>query len=217
MICRLVPILFLAATFVTDATARSTVANVLFTPMREAVCNSSGECTLDVSNDLSALVEVCEAPRAALNWNEHRKGALLITCECECTAHENVGWLVLAGKKNSPIKIQRYTLGKTSTVSALLKKPKYISDFMASHPVCEDIEVQKVQASVFVSLAKQPTGDENHPYCFYPIYFIESEGEMAVMTDNPLDGFGTLLVDDGVGPQEQELVLTISQWFFKLN
>ena len=215
VICRLVLILFLTTSMATRATAQGAVIDDLSMVVNEPSCNASGECTLDVGNDVPALIEMCNAPRASLIWNKYRKGALLITCDCECTAHENAGWLVMAGEKNSPGKIQRYILGKMSTVSALLEKPAYIPDVIASHPVCEDIDVRKVQVSVFVSLAKAPTGNESVPYCFYPIYFVESDGGIAVMTDNPLDEFGKLLVDDSGQSEEQELILEISQWFFK--
>lgn len=112
-----------------------------------------------------------------LYWNEGRENYLL-ACECNCTSHDNTGWLV----DGSSGKVQGVALGKP-TVAAELVDVDSVSDIVASHPFCAAIDPGSLQAAEFVSLIKYPTGDEDAPYCFSPRTFITSN-EGVVIEDN---------------------------------
>jgi hypothetical protein len=172
----------------------------------EESCNTFGECRVDVSDRVPEITELCDAPNASVAWNEKRPGFILITCDCQCTAHDNIGWLVTKDQKGAGHTIQRYSLGRESTVRELEGNPGYIPDIMASHPLCEGVDSRKLKKSVFVSLIKQPTNNESEPYCFYPAYFVEGEAGVELVTDNSEDGFGRLLREEDEQGTSKELL-----------
>ena len=161
--------------------------------MNEAACNSSGECAMDISGMAKNIFLACESSKVSVSWNHRRQGSFLIACDCECTSHDNIGWLVdlppIAGTK----KIQKLYLGKRVTVELLKKAPRRISDIFSSHPLCEKIDTEKLKSSVFVSLIKQPENSEVAPYCFSPVYVIGNKKTLEARTNNVNNGYGELL------------------------
>ncbi|NMX66883.1 hypothetical protein HBO15_05925 [Pseudomonas sp. WS 5111] len=159
----------------------------------EAVCNFSGECSMDVGSEGKNILAACEAPRASISWNRKEKGVFLIACDCKCTSHDNTGWLIGGASVTGEREIQRLYLGKEFTVEALGKDPSSIFDIMASHPLCEKVDVVKLRESVFVTLLKQPTNNQSAPYCFLPAYIMNYRGSMKIKTNDVGSQFGKLL------------------------
>lgn len=120
---------------------------------------------------------LCEGYAPMLYWNEGRENYLL-ACECDCTSHDNTGWLI----DGSSGKVQRVALGKPAIATELVGVDA-VSDILASHPFCEAFDPGSLQAAEFVSLIKYPTGDEDAPYCFSPRTFTMSN-DGIVIEDN---------------------------------
>jgi hypothetical protein len=172
-----------------------------------ARCNASAECTLELDGADRIVKDACDSPGASLTWNNKREGAFLIVCECECTSHDNTGWLIDMKPKSGIRNVQGLYLGKKTTVEGLMASVGSISDMFASHPLCENVDSKKSQQSVFVSLIKQPTQSESHAYCFYPAYIMEDNGALIMRTDNSQDGFGKLLQVEDEKPELEAEIL----------
>ncbi|QOY62253.1 hypothetical protein INQ40_10025 [Lysobacter sp. H21R4] len=119
-------------------------------------------------------LSLCEGGAPMLYWNEGRENYLL-SCECNCTSHDNTGWLV----DRSSRKVQGVALGKTA-VAAELVDVDSVSDILAAHPFCAAIDPGSLQAAEFVSLVKYPTGNEDSAYCFSPRTFITSSEGVVI-------------------------------------
>lgn len=149
------------------------IANALPVPDH---CDSAGHCTLPLTGNADAL-SLCESNAPKLYWNQGRKDYLL-ACECECSSHDNTGWLVDA----SAGRVQGVDLGKPAVVQDLINID-VVTDILASHPFCEALDSNSLRSAEFVSLVKYPTGNDNVPYCFSPRVFITT-GENIVIKDN---------------------------------
>ncbi|MGY0612459.1 hypothetical protein [Luteimonas sp. A501] len=145
-------------------------------PPASEQCDSEGRCNAALAGNQDALA-LCEGDTATLYWTEGRRHYLL-ACECKCTSHDNYGWLV----DGSSGKVQGVALGKPAIATELVDVDA-VSDILAPHPFCEAIDPGSMQAAEFVSLIKQPTGDEDTPYCFSPRAFITSS-QGLVIEDN---------------------------------
>lgn len=130
-------------------------------------------CHVTLIADEDALA-LCEGYAPTLYWNEGRENYLL-ACECDCTSHDNTGWLV----DGSSGKVQGMALGKPAVPTELVDVDA-VSDIMASHPFCEALDPGSLQAAEFVSLIKYPTDDEDAPYCFSPRTFAMSNGSIVI-------------------------------------
>ena len=173
----------------------------------KAVCNFSGECSMDVGSEGKNILAACEAPRASISWNRKEKGVFLVACDCKCTSHDNTGWLIGGASVTGEREIQRLYLGKEFTVEALGKDPSSISDIMASHPLCEKVDVVKLRESVFVTLLKQPTNNQSAPYCFLPAYIMGYRDSMKIRTNDVGNQYGKLLrMEDIDSIQRSELL-----------
>jgi hypothetical protein len=167
-----------------------TLADIKQTPpklhptMNKAVCNTTGECSIDVSDTAKNILLACETPKVSIAWNRARKNSFLIACDCECTSHDNTGWLIdtniATGKQN----IKELHLGKRYTVEALKHTTSNIPDIFNSHPLCEKIDNNTLNNSIFVTLIKQPTNNDAAPYCFSPAYIIEDKKNLTIQTNN---------------------------------
>lgn len=156
----------------------------LHSSMSKAVCNTTGECSIDVSDTAKNILLACETPKVSIAWNRARKNSFLIACDCECTSHDNTGWLIdtniATGKQN----IQELYLGKSYTMEALKHTTSKIPDIFDSHPLCEKIDNDALDKSFFLTLIKQPTNNDTEPYCFSPAYIIEDKQNLTIRTNN---------------------------------
>lgn len=164
----------------------------------KAVCNLSGECSMDVGSEGENILAACEAPRASISWNRKEKDMFLIACDCKCTSHDNTGWLIGGASMTGEREIQKLHLGKEFTLEALGKDPSSIFDIMASHPLCEKVDAVKLRESVFVTLLKQPTSSQSAPYCFLPAYIMDYRGAMKIRTNDVGSQYGKHLRVEGV-------------------
>ena len=159
----------------------------------ETACNSLGECTMDVSHSAPSILQACESPKASVAWNRKRQGAFLVSCDCKCTSHDNIGWLIDITSNADIRKVQKIYIGKRATIEDLQQNPTSIPDMISAHPLCEKIDFEKLKISVFVTLMKQPTNNEMAPYCFFPAYMVEEGARLEVKTNNADDKYGKLL------------------------
>lgn len=159
----------------------------------EAVCNSSGECSVDISDVAKDRLLACNGSKVSVSWNSRKQGSFLIACDCECTSHDNTGWLVefvdAAGKE----KAQGLYLGKAVTIEGMKQLPLRVPDMISSHRLCESIDSEKLSKSIFITLIKYPTSSEVEPYCFSPAYLLEKNGGIEISTNNIENGYGKLL------------------------
>lgn len=169
-------------------------------------CNDSGECSRAVDG-AAEILKWCEASSATIAWNYKRKGAYLVSCDCECTSHDNVGWIVDrdtgAGKKV----VQKLQVGKQSTIESVRRSSGWVSDRFSAYPYCSAVNGKKLSNSMFVTLLKEPAGSDVSPYCFYPAYIVLGESGLEVKTDRADDGFGASLIIDDSGLAEVSAVL----------
>jgi hypothetical protein len=161
----------------------------------EAVCNNQGECSLDLSDVAVDSTELCDAPSAWISWNTKHKGIYFISCECDCTSHDNSGWLVSFNSSPNPPSVQKVTLGKRYTLEKFHKAPSMIVDILAPHLMCEASDPEKWGASIFVSLIKRPTDKLKNPYCFYPAYILFRNGSITVQSNDRDDDYGKRLYE----------------------
>lgn len=145
-------------------------------PPASEQCDSEGHCNVALAGNQGAL-SLCEGYAPMLYWNEGRENYLL-ACECDCTSHDNTGWLI----DGSSGKVQGVALGKPAIATELVDVDA-VSDILASHPFCKAFDPGSLQAAEFVSLIKYPTGDEDAPYCFSPRTFTMSN-DGIVIEDN---------------------------------
>ncbi|RJX74081.1 hypothetical protein [Pseudomonas sp. LS-2] len=162
--------------------------------MDDALCTDSGECSLDVSDIALDLLELCEAPHLTLNWNQKTPGAFLLACDCNCTSHDNTGWLVENYSIQALPKITELSLGRRFTLQALRRSPSSILDALSSSPLCELLDVEKTEVGVFVSMIKRPAKTENATYCYYPVYIVVRGEQLEIETHDEDDGYGRALV-----------------------
>ena len=157
------------------------------------LCDSAGHCKLKLTKNADALA-LCEGNAPQLYWNQGRE-SYLFACECDCSSHDNTGWLVDV----STGRVQGVGLGKPAVAQELINVD-VVTDIMASHPFCEALDSNSLQSAEFVSLIKYPTGNDNIPYCFSPRTFIKS-GESIVIKDN-----GSRVFED-----DDEVILSTSE------
>lgn len=165
----------------------------IFPLVTEGACNTSGECSFDISDLSETILLACDAPRASISWNKKQSTSFLIACDCQCTSHDNVGWLIDMSNVVNHKKIQKLQVGKSFTKEALEKQAGNISDLVSSHPLCERVDKDKLIKSIFVSLIKESTKSESQPYCFSPLYVIPSQGSPKPVINTASDNS---LVDD---------------------
>ena len=139
-------------------------------------CTDSGECSLSLGDGYPHILEACDSESALLEWNENKADTYLLTCDCRCTSHDNSGWTVKLQRPPEKTLVQRIELGKVSKIQAMREKPTLINDLINHHPLCSTIDDAMLNASVFISLAKQATNDKSIPYCFSVIYITDKYG-----------------------------------------
>lgn len=197
VVSRLLYSLFIAGSLcVGNVTHAIGPENELALSMRKVstLCIDSGECSLDVSSVALDLLERCEAPKLTLNWNENTAGAFLLACDCNCTSHDNTGWLVENYSINALPKITELSLGRRFTLQALRQSPSSIRDTLSSSPLCEPLDFEKAEVGVFVSMIKRPSKADNAPYCYYPVYIVVRAEQLEIETHDEDDGYGRALV-----------------------
>lgn len=146
-----------------------------FPPLHEGSCNKTGECSFDISNFSETILLACDTPSASINWNKKHKGSFFIACDCQCTAHDNIGWLIDLNN-NVYEKVEELEVGKAFTVEDLGKQMENFPDIISSHPLCENVDKEQLNNSIFVPLIKRPIKSQFQPYCFSPLY-ITTEGD----------------------------------------
>jgi hypothetical protein len=142
----------------------------LYKEINGAVCNEVGECALDISSAAKHILLACETPKVEVAWNRAKKNVFLIACDCECTSHDNNGWLVDEDASTGKREIWKLDLGKRYTVEELSGSVINVPDIFQSNPLCSEPDKELLKTSIFVSLIKYPTKNESTPYCFAPIY-----------------------------------------------
>lgn len=177
----------------------------------EAVCNNQGECSLDLSDVGVDSAALCDAPTAWISWNTKQKGIYLISCECDCTSHDNSGWLVSFNSDPNPPSVQKVRLGKRNTLETLHKAPSRVPDILASHLMCEASDPEKLSASIFVSLIKRPTDELGAPYCFYPAYIVARDGLINVESNDRDDDYGKRLYESEDNLETKKRLIDIIQ------
>jgi len=169
-------------------------------------CNDSGECVRAIGG-AAELLEWCETSSATIAWSHKRKGAFLVSCDCECTSHDNVGWIVDRDVRSGKQVVQKLQVGKQSTVESVRRSADLVPDRFSAYPYCSDINGKNLSDSMFVTLLKEPTGNDVSPYCFYPAYIVLSESGLVVKTDRASDGFGLSLAIEDLGLTEVSAIL----------
>ena len=119
-----------------------------------SLCDSAGHCKLKLTKNADALA-LCEGNAPKLYWNQGRE-SYLFACECDCSSHDNTGWLVDV----STGRVQGVGLGKPAVAQELINVD-IVTDIMASHPFCEALDSNSLRSAEFVSLVKYPTGNDN--------------------------------------------------------
>lgn len=154
-------------------------------------CGPDGYCELELA-DSDEANSICDGTNPKLYWKQGRRD-YLFACECNCSSHDNMGWLIFGPSK----RVQGVTLGKPAVAKDILEA-KSISDIMTSHPFCEQANRDTITEANFVSLIKYPTGNEDNPYCF-------SVRTLSVINDS-------LLIEEGgrVIPSSDEEVFLIT-------
>ena len=137
---------------------------------KNVVCNFSGECSTDLSWQHNKLLLACETPLASISWNKNQRNVFLITCDCNCSSHDNTGWLVSASSLDGVRDIKKMELGKKFSIESLVSLSSSVPDFFSPYELCETVDPQELRKSTFVSLLKQPASNGGKPYCFSPVY-----------------------------------------------
>lgn len=127
-------------------------------------------------------------PKQSVSWNAKFKNAFLIICDCDCTTHDNEGWLIENSRSESKATVRQVYLGKETTIASMRKNPSRISDIMASHPLCEALVAKMLDESSFVTLVKRPTHGRLESYCFSPVYI--ALGEEGLQFKGPDSNLG---------------------------
>lgn len=160
---------------------RQVVSNISILT-NDAICNASGECTMDISDSAPNILQICDTSKAYLQWNSKRSGAFLVTCDCQCTSYDNTGWIIDLKTSINERRVQKVYLGKEFTIERLNSRPHRIYDFFSSHSFCESVGNERLEKSIFVSLMKKPTNRDVDPYCFFPVYIVEDGGYLGART-----------------------------------
>jgi hypothetical protein len=147
-------------------------------------CTTDGECIREIGVHAKTIFEKCETDRVTIAWNRRYEDAYLISCDCRCTSHDNTGWIVSNTKGASSLIITRAVLGKSATVAQIKSEPDAIKDIMSSFPLCEKPVRSELTHSVFVTLIKSPTGEEDPPYCFSPAYIVKGPKGLELRPGN---------------------------------
>lgn len=163
-------------------------------------CNQDGECIRALDNNTKTIFEQCETDRVTIAWNREYEDAYLISCDCQCTSHDNTGWMVSSITGASSPNITRVALGKSATVAEIKSEPSMIKDIMSSFPLCEKPIRSKPADSIFVTLIKSPTGEENPPYCFSPAYIVNGPQGLEIRPVNA----DSMVVISSSRPEDQE-------------
>ena len=150
-------------------------------------CNGSGECSAELADPQSPVAKACQSPKQSVSWNAKFKNAFLIICDCDCTTHDNEGWLIENSRSESKATVRQVYLGKETTIASMRKNPSRISDIMASHPLCEALVAKMLDESSFVTLVKRPTHGRLESYCFSPVYI--ARGEKGLQFKGPDSNF----------------------------
>ena len=149
-----------------------------------AVCNRGGECSVEITALSVKLNKACESPRISMSWNKRAENLYLISCDCECTSHDNSGWIVqleAVGRKPSA---KNVPLGRGVTIEELERSSGKIHDIYSSHPMCEPIDRKTLRNSIFASLFKQPTTIGANSYCYSVVYIGENNSVPLMFTGN---------------------------------
>ncbi|KQN44816.1 hypothetical protein ASE98_07695 [Pseudomonas sp. Leaf48] len=168
--------------------------------IKGVACNASGECALDISDTAKQIVLACETPKVEVTWNRAKQNAFLIACDCECTSHDNVGWLVDEDMSTGKYRIGRLDLGKKYTVEELRRTVGDIPDIFQSHPLCGEPDNELLKKSFFVNLLKHPTSNESSPYCFSPLYITKDDGLLKFRGHNDGGESGVVQFRESDGP-----------------
>lgn len=205
-------ILFTAWSFSWVAIADDLKLENLVANSSEAVCNASGECSLGIALPHSKILLACETPRASINWNRNNKYMFLVACDCECSSHDNTGWLVGISPGKGGGVIKKIELGKRFAIEALEREPPIIHDFFSGYEVCEKVDYFLLKKSVFVSLLKQPSGNGGMHYCFSPMYIYAEAGRfVAKRGDVSTRTYGVLERDENDVALKGEIFRVISE------
>ena len=171
-------------------------------------CNEFGECYRAVGGS-AEILKWCETTSATIAWNHKRKGAFLVSCDCECTSHDNVGWIVDKNVRTGKYVVQKLQVGKQSTVESIRRSSSLVLDRFSEYPYCGAINSRNLSDSVFVTLLKEPTDSDAAPYCFYPAYIVLGKSGLEVKVDGGGDGFGTSIIIEDSGLAEVSAVLRV--------
>lgn len=150
----------------------------------DAICNASGECTMDISDSAPNILQACDTSKASLQWNSKRSGAFLVTCDCQCTSYDNTGWIIDLKTSINERRVQKIYLGKDFTIESLSQRPHRIYDVFSSNSFCESVGNELLKKSIFVSLMKKPTNRDVDPYCVFPVYIVEDGGYLRARTSS---------------------------------
>ena len=145
-------------------------------PQDRQHCDASGSCHLQLRT-VDAAKAVCDGASASLYWNKGERTSLL-ACECDCTSHDNFGWLVYGPSGH----VQGIGLGKAATATAI-RDAHTVEDIMSSHGFCDAFDRSELDVRGFVSLIKYPTGNSESPYCFSVRTIREIHGSIEVQDD----------------------------------
>lgn len=171
-------------------------------------CNEFGECYRAVGGS-AEILKWCETASATIAWNHRRKGAFLVSCDCECTSHDNVGWVVDKDVRTGKYVVQKLQVGKQSTVESIRRSSGLVLDGFSGYPYCGAINSKNLSDSVFVTLLKEPTGSSVLPYCFYPAYIVLGKSGLEVKADGGGDGFEASIIIESSGLAEVSAVLRV--------
>ncbi|WP_153050305.1 hypothetical protein [Pseudomonas sp. MF4836] len=147
-------------------------------------CNGSGECSVEITDLSVRLNKACESPRISMSWNKRAENLYLISCDCECTSHDNSGWIVQLDAVDRKPSAKNVPLGRDITIEKLESSSGEIHDIYSSHPMCEPIDRKALRNSIFASLFKQPTTIGANPYCYSVVYIVENNSVPLIFTGN---------------------------------
>lgn len=137
-----------------------------------AVIGANSQGSVEIHARSRQIQKACGTEKVWLSWNNAVPGATLVTCDCDCTSHDNSGWLVETGLEDDVPRVRRVSLGKVSTVAELSRAGGRVPDTFISHPWCSGTKPKVPVNTVFATLAKQPNQHGDTPYCFTPHFFV---------------------------------------------
>lgn len=151
-------------------------------------CNAEGECTADLPLDSSASKNLCGNQKTNVFWSNNIKNYVVVQCDCQCSSHDNEGWVIKTFDSAQKIKTTHVQLGKAVSKTFILRSPTSVPDIMTSHSFCKAPDKKRLAESFFVTLFKYPTGNDDFPYCFSAISFKWLGENLVIETDDgPVD------------------------------